>query len=49
MRVITCAILVVCGLCAPAGAKTKEPPVVLPQITRRLKRNHSRLRPDMML
>src|SRR6202790_4490168 len=28
MRVITCAVLVVCGLCGPAGAQTKEPPAL---------------------
>jgi membrane fusion protein (multidrug efflux system) len=30
MRVITCAVLVVCGLCAPAGAQTKQEPPAVP-------------------
>src|ERR1700724_1805166 len=30
MRVITCAALVVCGLCAPAGAQTKQEPPAVP-------------------
>jgi membrane fusion protein, multidrug efflux system len=30
MRVITCAVLALCGLCAPAGAQTKQEPPAVP-------------------